>query len=187
METLWTDFVNSEWHDWRGSGRSEDRLVLSTWQGAFLDTWKLAAPVPALEQDIEDLLAFRGQLHQLAAGLAGGESISQADVEWLNKMLAQGPVIRRIAAEESELRMESSPIGDNWRQVMAEVAADFAKMLLDGEPLRIRICENTDCKWVFYDDTRNRTKRYCDDKMCGNLMKVRRFRARKKAEVTKKT
>ncbi|WP_141639042.1 CGNR zinc finger domain-containing protein, partial [Paenibacillus riograndensis] len=40
---------------------------------------------------------------------------------------------------------------------------------------------NPDCLWVYYDDTRNRSKRYCDDKMCGNLMKVRRFRARKKA------
>jgi len=34
------------------------------------------------------------------------------------------------------------------------------------------------------DDTRNRSKRYCDDKLCGNLTKVRRFRARKKAEAT---
>jgi predicted RNA-binding Zn ribbon-like protein len=42
--------------------------------------------------------------------------------------------------------------------------------------------ENADCLWVYYDDTRNRSKRYCDDKACGNLMKVRRFRARKKAE-----
>ncbi|MNI89783.1 CGNR zinc finger [compost metagenome] len=71
---------------------------------------------------------------------------------------------------------------DDWTQVMAEVAASLAKTLIDGEIGRIRVCDNPDCRWVFYDDTRNRTKKYCEDKTCGNLMKVRRFRARKKQE-----
>ncbi|UOK61501.1 CGNR zinc finger domain-containing protein [Paenibacillus sp. OVF10] len=35
---------------------------------------------------------------------------------------------------------------------------------------------------MFYDDTRSRTQKYCDDKMCGNLMKVRRFRAKRKSQ-----
>lgn len=26
MDRLWTDFVNSDYHDWRGGDRSEDRL-----------------------------------------------------------------------------------------------------------------------------------------------------------------
>jgi predicted RNA-binding Zn ribbon-like protein len=63
---------------------------------------------------------------------------------------------------------------------MAEIAASFARTLADGEKSRLRICDNPDCLWVYYDDTRNRSKRYCDDKMCGNLLKVRRFRARQK-------
>ncbi|MBD0382423.1 CGNR zinc finger domain-containing protein [Paenibacillus sedimenti] len=187
MDTLWTDFVNSEWHDWRGSGRSENRLVLTAWQDAFLDKWKLEAPVPAMGQEIDEMQTFRRHLHRLAAELAAGGSISQTDREWLNTMMAPGLVRRHLDGDEQAMRLFLSPVGNDWRQVMAEVAADFAKTLLEGESLRIRICENADCKWVFYDDTRNRTKRYCDDKMCGNLMKVRRFRARKKAEMKKET
>jgi hypothetical protein len=26
LNLLWTYFLNTEWHDWRGSGKSEDRL-----------------------------------------------------------------------------------------------------------------------------------------------------------------
>ncbi|MNW66741.1 CGNR zinc finger [compost metagenome] len=66
---------------------------------------------------------------------------------------------------------------------MAEIASSFAAALVEKETSRFRICENPDCLWVYYDDTRNRSKRYCDDKLCGNLMKVRRFRARKKADM----
>ncbi len=62
---------------------------------------------------------------------------------------------------------------------MAEIVSDFVHTVLDRDIHRIRICDNPDCRWVFYDDTRSRTKRYCEDKTCGNLMKVRRFRAKK--------
>jgi len=44
---------------------------------------------------------------------------------------------------------------------------------------RIRVCENPGCQWYFYDETRSRTKRCCDE-TCANLVKVRRHRARKK-------
>ncbi|MDT3426149.1 putative RNA-binding Zn ribbon-like protein [Paenibacillus forsythiae] len=60
---------------------------------------------------------------------------------------------------------------------------DTVREIVEGKkPSRFRICDNPDCRWAYYDDTRNRSKRYCDDKACGNLMKVRRFRARKKAK-----
>jgi predicted RNA-binding Zn ribbon-like protein len=63
---------------------------------------------------------------------------------------------------------------------MAEIAASFAHTLAEGDTKRIRICENRDCRWVFYDTTRNYSKRYCDEKACGNLMKVRKFRERQR-------
>lgn len=104
-------------------------------------------------------------------------------LEQLNIYLDKGPVTRRIvwkSDEQAEIKL--LPLHSGWEQVMAEIAASFAEALLEKEPTRFRICENPDCLWVYYDDTRNRSKRYCDDKACGNLMKVRRFRARKKAE-----
>lgn len=35
MDRLWTDFVNSDYHDWRGGDRSEDRLGKASWQQDF--------------------------------------------------------------------------------------------------------------------------------------------------------
>lgn len=181
MDLLWTDFLNSDWHDWRGTGQSGDRLDKPEWVARFLRTWSLVAPVPPSPADLEALRGLRTKLQHLARAAAGGAAPTPEDLQELNRILAGGPVIRRVEAAADGARVALHPQREDWAQVMAEVAASFARTLTEGEPARVRICENPDCLWFFYDDTRNRTKRYCEDKTCGNLMKVRRFRARQKA------
>ncbi|MEC0125291.1 CGNR zinc finger domain-containing protein [Paenibacillus pabuli] len=186
MDRLWTDFVNSDYHDWRGGDRSEDRLGKKEWQQRFLDEWEMSAPVPASPEDERTLRNFRNELQLLAIRLSAGDSLMDKDLEWLNAMMSEGQVTRRLNSEIDEgLKLSLIPVWAHWQQVVAEVAADFANTLVKGGGGRIRICDNSDCRWIFYDDTRSRTQKYCDDKMCGNLMKVRRFRAKKKVDPQK--
>jgi len=35
--------------------------------------------------------------------------------------------------------------------------------------------------WAFYDESKNRSRRWCSAAECGNLIKVRRFRERQRA------
>ncbi|MDU5948649.1 MAG: CGNR zinc finger domain-containing protein [Paenibacillus macerans] len=126
---------------------------------------------------------FREKLHALAVDLAGGGEMGEGAWHLLNQYMKPGTVYREFAADrEGSVKLQYRPAMAEWRQVLAEVAASFGQTVSQGEAGRIRVCDNPDCRWIFYDETRNRTKKYCDDKMCGNLMKVRRFRARKKAE-----
>jgi predicted RNA-binding Zn ribbon-like protein len=182
VEMLWTDFLNSEWHDWRGSDRSEDRLDKPAWLAKFLEEAHLMAPVPPSEAEFAALKAFRARLRSMAEKLAAGGTLESDDQAELNRVMAVGPVLRRVEPEGTGYRLDLVPVHSGWAQVMAEVAASFADTLSGGEGARVRICENPDCRWVFYDETKNRAKRFCDDKACGNLMKVRRFRARQKRE-----
>ena len=39
-----------------------------------------------------------------------------------------------------------------------------------------------DCRWAFYDESRNRSATWCDMKVCGNRAKVRGFRERTRSE-----
>lgn len=181
MNLIWADFLNSEWRDWRGSGYSEDRLDNPEWIPKLLKAAGLSAPVPPGPDDLAALKACRAALRAMAETLAGGGTLSQDHLDLLNRYMAGGPVTRRVAPVEAGLQVEQVPLRQDWSQVMAEMVAAFAATVTAGEGARIRICDNNDCRWVFYDDTRNRTKRFCDDKMCGNLIKVRRFRARQKA------
>lgn len=181
MDLLWIEFVNSDWRDWRGTGRSEDRLENETWMERFLQTWQLAIHIRPEPPELSDLKALRRALRRMAEQLAAGRSLSPDDIDYLNALMADGPVTRRIEGDPTMPELHLQPMHTGWKQVMAEVTASFAATLTTGESGRVRVCDNQDCSWVFYDDTRNRSKRFCDDKTCGNLMKVRRFRARNKA------
>ncbi|QUL56065.1 CGNR zinc finger domain-containing protein [Paenibacillus tritici] len=181
---LWVDFMNSYWRDWRTSDRSKDRdrLEEPKWLEEWLVEQKLPAAAPLLPEELERLKRLRGLLWDELQRLVAGEAPATALLEQLNDYLGNGPVVRQVVWNATgEAGISLLPQRADWEQIMAEIAASFAAALLEKEPSRFRICGNPDCLWVYYDDTRNRSKRYCDDKLCGNLMKVRRFRARKKA------
>ncbi|WP_342551386.1 ABATE domain-containing protein [Paenibacillus sp. FSL R7-0652] len=182
MDRLWTDFVNSDYHDWRGGNRSEDRLGNAGWQRDFLNRWQLEAPVPASAEEESTMRRFRDELQSLAIRVSDGTTLSDQDQQWLNDFMQAGGVIRQLVSQNQGLNVVLVPVHTHWVQVLAEVAADFAMTLVEGEGRRIRSCDNPDCRWIFYDATRSRTQKYCDDKMCGNLMKVRRFRAQRKMD-----
>ncbi|OXM16160.1 CGNR zinc finger domain-containing protein [Paenibacillus herberti] len=222
---IWKDFLNSLWHDWRGSGASEDRLESPSWRSHFLSSHGYsddltASPIandPAMDMqasdnttasnstvdkkatdiattsnptvdELNELKHFRDGLreltHRINESVRGTPPVPlvQNDFAILNKYLAVPSFTRRIVWDAGTLQMLESSQAVGWGNVMARIATAYAATLAHGELERFRICDNPDCKWMYYDGTRNRSKRYCDDKCCGNLMKVRRFRERAKGK-----
>jgi predicted RNA-binding Zn ribbon-like protein len=49
----------------------------------------------------------------------------------------------------------------------------------DGTWARLKACGNEDCRWAFYDRSRNHGGTWCDMATCGNKLKNREFRARR--------
>ncbi|MFF2908708.1 CGNR zinc finger domain-containing protein [Paenibacillus sp. NPDC057934] len=184
---LWEDFINSYWRDWRTGDRSKDRDMLedSEWVSAWLQQHCLETDALPSQAEMEQLKQLRSLLWAAVQSIVREQPRDPALLEQLNHYMASGPVTRQIvwSAENQRHEMTLTTLHRHWDQVMAQIAASFAIALFEKETSRFRICENADCLWVYYDDTRNRSKRYCDDKACGNLMKVRRFRARRKAEM----
>jgi predicted RNA-binding Zn ribbon-like protein len=43
---------------------------------------------------------------------------------------------------------------------------------------RLKICAAPDCRWVFYDVSRNGAGRWCSMRSCGNRDKTRTYRQR---------
>jgi predicted RNA-binding Zn ribbon-like protein len=50
----------------------------------------------------------------------------------------------------------------------------------DGTWLRLKLCANPDCEWAFYDRSRNQQGNWCDMAVCGNRLKNRQLRARRR-------
>jgi predicted RNA-binding Zn ribbon-like protein len=178
---LWDSFINSEWHDCRCGGSSEYSLYTPGWLEHWLDKQHLSVSRLPESGEMASLKRLRSLLHGMVEQIVAGGAPSSDQIEEINRVMTGGPVTRQIAVKDDVYSLQFTAVRRDWRLVMAEIAYSFSRTLAEGETSRFRICDNADCRWVYYDDTRNRSKRYCEDKSCGNLMKVRRFRARHKA------
>jgi predicted RNA-binding Zn ribbon-like protein len=74
-------------------------------------------------------------------------------------------------------RFEDHPRLPVW--LIARAAAD---LLASEGTDRIHQCKSAACRWLFLDMSRNRSRCWCDMKLCGNRMKARRFQRRLKPE-----
>ena len=182
-DPLWADLINSDWHDHRGSGAREDRISNDTWLAAFLARADWDGGLPGLGER-RLLRGLRSLLRRMVDTLMAGKGLRPADLGMLNGFLAGSPLVPRLEYRGSSWRLWQAPAASGIRRVAAAVVLSFASMIADGDPARIKICANPDCGWVMYDESHNRTRRWCNVKECGNLVKVRRFRARRHAHVS---
>jgi predicted RNA-binding Zn ribbon-like protein len=60
------------------------------------------------------------------------------------------------------------------------LAVSVADLMTSDAVGRVRACDNPDWRWLFLDTSKNHARRWCDMKMCGNRMKARGFKARRK-------
>ena len=174
---LWLDVVNSEHYD--GFGNLTDHLADNAWLQTLLAHYQFTnVPLETLRRE---LTAVRPHFRRIAQTLNQNRPLTDEDIAILNQYLAEPGrrALRRAAAEEYVV--EYRPVQSGWRWVLAETAASLARMLNPKQQKRIKICPNPGCNWVFFDQTKGNSRRWCNDLTCGNRDKVRRFRARQKA------
>lgn len=62
----------------------------------------------------------------------------------------------------------------------ADCGVALAHVLVENEWERLRMCAAPDCSRMFVDESRNRSRVYCDSRTCGNRMHVAAYRARRR-------
>jgi hypothetical protein len=100
------------------------------------------------------------------------------DLEFLNGWISRLDVRPTVAGGELSYRHAAGPAGDLLAAVLAAVS--------DGTWPRLKTCP--DCRWAFYDRTRNGSKRWClmyaggpNGRACGSIAKMRRYREKPSA------
>jgi len=169
---LWLDFVNSEL--WDGYGNPTEMLENPAWISSFLRFWNIrnsasAAPVKRLKM-------LRAQLRQLVDNIGAGKRLRIEDLTEINQWL-KIPTIPQLEEHQDGWRLVLRPYDRGWRVILANIASSFAESLVEHEQKKLKICENTDCRWIFIDGSKNNVRRWCSDATCGNRDRVRRARA----------
>ena len=170
----WMDLVNSE--EWDTYGKRTDWLDDRSWLPFFLRQWRFTAPERA-SFPVAKFKALRLVLRKSCETLFAGRNILRAEIRALNDALSVTGT-HRLSQSQNGLRVEFAPESGGWDWVLAQTALSFALLLSHAQADRVKVCQNPDCRWVFYDQTKGRTRIWCSDKVCGNRDRVRRARAR---------
>lgn len=89
------------------------------------------------------------------------------------------------AAGHASLRASFTAAQPRLAPVCGGIDAGLATLLglvttaaADGSWQRLKACADDGCRWAFYDQSRNRSGRWCSMATCGNQQKARSFRER---------
>jgi predicted RNA-binding Zn ribbon-like protein len=183
------DFCNTA--NGRGSGRLRERLVdyddllvwsrrtglLSEAQARELSAEAARRPEAALAV-MEDGRKLREAIHGVFSALALGETPPPAAVGSLNEALAEAGRHRRVTAGSDGWSWTWDRGEEPLAWPLYPVAHSAGEVLTEGEVARVKECGGEECDWLFYDVSRNRSRRWCEMKECGNKAKQREFRRR---------
>ncbi len=130
-------------------------------------------------------IALREAIRSVMTAAIAGEGAHEGALTVLNGELS-------LALSRSGLR-QSSPGGFGWTwnwhddgdeadlsYPLWPVARSAAELLTSPRLGRVKVCQAPRCGWLFVDDSRNGSRRWCDSRDCGNRERVRRHYARRR-------
>jgi len=154
-----------------GSDELESPPALVAWLAGHALIEKGTA---ASEKDLERTRALREALRAFLFTNSGGELDPKA------------PPVLDAAAERARLRLYFYADGkaglmsfakgvDGAHGRLLEIVAEAMR---DGTWARLKACRSDDCRWAFFDGSKNHSRTWCSMAVCGNRAKARAFRER---------
>ena len=123
---------------------------------------------------------LRRALHQIVSALERHAVIGRSELDILNSWARRWALSEVLTIEGNTL---VSGIGSKvpaLERPGLRVAAAALALLKEPPHGRIKTCPAGNCGWIFVDRSKNRSRRWCDMNVCGNLAKARQFRARRR-------
>ncbi len=184
-ERLWLDFVNSEFGMRRFDAlRDFDAMVRWLEAAAVLDAERAGGIRRRAQQQpagaaasLIDARRVRAALRSLAERGPLSDRVRFDGLGEINRVLGRSAGTRRVEQRTDGTFVRSFvPVGDAFAGLVIPVVESAADALILGELSRVRRCADPRCQRVFFDNTKNGRRRWCDMSTCGNRAKAARHR-----------
>ncbi|MEV7674512.1 CGNR zinc finger domain-containing protein [Streptomyces sp. NPDC000963] len=121
-----------------------------------------------------DYLALRAGLRE-ELGVHVGDAPDPALLAEADRVLAAHPV--RITAHGVLTPSAGLP---PQREPLARIAIAWSELVATGDAARLKRCAEHTCGWAFWDVSKNRSRRWCSMRVCGNRNKSRAYASRQR-------
>ena len=131
-------------------------------------------------------VALREAIHRTLSAAIAGEQDEDA-LSALNRELSGALSRLRVVPAASDAYVwawdrdgEDGGRGPSLERPLWPVARSAAELLTSPNRARVKVCAGEGCGWMFLDESRNASRKWCDSRDCGNRERVRKYLARKK-------
>jgi len=130
---------------------------------------------------LDRAIILRETLYRIFSTVANHHLLRLADITTLNTELSKAMAQMRLVPM-ADSRSWNYTFKDNALDRILWLVVRSAADLLTSDKLdRICECSEENCGWLFLDMSRNRSRRWCDMKDCGNRAKARRHYQRERS------
>jgi predicted RNA-binding Zn ribbon-like protein len=124
-------------------------------------------------------LDLREAIDQLFHAIARGESPVSTDLETVQQSYIDALSHAALEENEEQFTWTWSDRPDALDAILWPVARSAVELLTQGDLRRVKECPLPEgCSWLFYDQSKNASRRWCSMEGCGTLVKMRRYHAR---------
>ncbi len=130
---------------------------------------------PHGERSFHKALLLREAIYRVFAAIAQDKAPLEADVAAINHYAVEALRHRQLRRHGGGYRWEwQSEASTSLDRILWPIVIAAADLLTSNDVRLVRWCEAPECQWLFLDNSRNRSRRWCDMKICGNRAKARR-------------
>jgi len=126
-------------------------------------------------------IILRESIYQIFSARATNKQPKLSDLVILNTLVSKALSHLKVVSSDDVFTWEWIYGEDDLEQILWPIARSAAVLLTSKEINRVGECpDDRGCGWLFLDTSRNRSRRWCDMKDCGNRDKVRRYYKKKR-------
>jgi len=132
------------------------------------------------EKVLRHAVVLREAIYHIFSSVAAGYLSQKKDFAVLNKNLSKTMENSRLIPKKAGFLWDISGNKETLDWILNPVVRSAADLLTSDKLKRVKECaDDRGCGWLFLDRSRNRSRRWCDMKECGNRAKAQRFYKRR--------
>jgi predicted RNA-binding Zn ribbon-like protein len=125
---------------------------------------------------LRDGVELREAIYRIFSAIANQRSVDQGDIRVLNRFMQTSYPFLQIVDLDDGFQLSWGQSIEALDQILWPVIHSAVKLLTSDQLERIGQCaDDRGCGWLFYDTSRNRSRRWCSMESCGNRAKAQRY------------
>lgn len=188
-EVLCINFVNTV--SWRGKPTPKEYLPnVESWLEWIKEEGLVSEEVfsqleakgeEEAENAFDKAIEFREALYNFLKAFGRSKAPMAEDLVLVQGVLGNAMMRLKLVEGDSSWGFELEQDLTDWEAPLYPCALSAAQLVAGPWANRLRVCGREECEWIFMDNTKNRSRKWCDMKTCGNVVKARRSYARRTA------